>query len=742
MRYIPTTPRSIVEIRAELDKVAQAIDTVLHRDGDEPNMMLADLDMNGSRILNSPAPVHPNDLVRLQDLVEGNVNAGVIPSLQPRQTGDGTTVVFDTPSSSLAFAESFFVTVDGEYKRPYTAFTIGNDGRLTFTTPPVDGSDVDITWFAPNVVDFNYERPYVFDTVADMKTNAVGVPAGSLVRTKGYFAEGDGGGNTGIIREGTHTEDGGSIISITTNLYAEMDISDGVTLAQFGGFDGDSITTSLQNALNVSPKVTLGKNESYTSGPIQISNSVELDMNGSTLSKEPSSASIDWLLSVAEDASDITIRNGILVGDSLTHLNGVGEGVHNIYLFPGADNIKIIDIESNEAFGDGLYTGDFIANKPVTNVDIIRYRSKRCRRQGISITSGINVNIIDCVIEDVSDDFSPWPLPNGPWAGIDIEPNSPASDVSNIVIRNLTTLRCKGAGVAWFLPVWARGLNRTVYLNFSLINHKDIGSREGADITLGSIGGSTSSGGGPDARILGKAEIVRPQYENNRQSGLKVRHWTNEAGVLTGNCQLDIIEPVISNWARDQLSDPKDSSALVLLNADISGNDYGSFAGVNIVRPRAVNVSNLPTSAQFIYGTNEVAGRGLRNCLISEPFDSNLAIRLLQTSDIKLVSSGNFSSALGQNSVLGYEGWLTSNALQNDSSVTQILVGRAFAGHECIVQNAGTTLTLAQDTGVSLRDNNGAGISTITMNSSGAQVKLRWITATVVLAEKLYGNVT
>lgn len=53
MRYVPTSPRSVPEIRAELDKIAASIDTMLDREGSAPNEMEAALDMNGYPILNA-----------------------------------------------------------------------------------------------------------------------------------------------------------------------------------------------------------------------------------------------------------------------------------------------------------------------------------------------------------------------------------------------------------------------------------------------------------------------------------------------------------------------------------------------------------------------------------------------------------------------------------------------------------------------------------------------------------------
>ena len=44
-----------------------ALDNTVSRDGTSPNVMNSDFDMNSHRILNLPAPIYPNDVVRLQD---------------------------------------------------------------------------------------------------------------------------------------------------------------------------------------------------------------------------------------------------------------------------------------------------------------------------------------------------------------------------------------------------------------------------------------------------------------------------------------------------------------------------------------------------------------------------------------------------------------------------------------------------------------------------------------------------
>ena len=50
--YTPSTPNNFLAVRAELDKIAVAIESQLDREGCSPNFMKAELDMNGFAILN------------------------------------------------------------------------------------------------------------------------------------------------------------------------------------------------------------------------------------------------------------------------------------------------------------------------------------------------------------------------------------------------------------------------------------------------------------------------------------------------------------------------------------------------------------------------------------------------------------------------------------------------------------------------------------------------------------------
>ena len=123
----------------------------------QPNgevFILNDLDMqNVYNVINIRDPQLDGDAVNLRHLNQELANAdfqGVVPLIQPRQQGDGVTTVFNTPTAVKRQEQSFFVNVDGIGQRPYTDYTIGTDGSMTFDEAPPKGADIDITLFEPN----------------------------------------------------------------------------------------------------------------------------------------------------------------------------------------------------------------------------------------------------------------------------------------------------------------------------------------------------------------------------------------------------------------------------------------------------------------------------------------------------------------------------------------------------------------------------------------------------------------
>ncbi len=60
-------------INSNMDRIKEAINKTVFRDGTVPNSMEADLDLNGNRILNLPEPVHQNEPVRKRDVSDATI---------------------------------------------------------------------------------------------------------------------------------------------------------------------------------------------------------------------------------------------------------------------------------------------------------------------------------------------------------------------------------------------------------------------------------------------------------------------------------------------------------------------------------------------------------------------------------------------------------------------------------------------------------------------------------------------
>lgn len=120
------------------------------------NQMDQALDMNSNEIINTRVSDDPTSLVT-KEYVDALFNAidgaeGVVPIIEPRQQGDGVTILFNSPATGQAPAASFFIQIDGITQRPITDFNATGAGKIQFTEAPPLFSDVDITWFEPAVI--------------------------------------------------------------------------------------------------------------------------------------------------------------------------------------------------------------------------------------------------------------------------------------------------------------------------------------------------------------------------------------------------------------------------------------------------------------------------------------------------------------------------------------------------------------------------------------------------------------
>lgn len=122
-------------------------------------------------------------------------------------------------------------------------------------------------------------------------------------------------------------------------------------------------------------------------------------------------------------AQDYKIIFPNLEGDKLTHIGTTGEWGHLLNIMDSKNGF-IFKPKLKYAWGDGLYIGRKSASEfdyDPTNISVIEPEIDGCRRNGYSLTSGININVIKPRIKRIGD----YDGVAGTWpkACIDVEPN-------------------------------------------------------------------------------------------------------------------------------------------------------------------------------------------------------------------------------------------------------------------------------------------------------------------------------
>ena len=123
---------------------------------------------------------------------------------------------------------------------------------------------------------------------------------------------------------------------------------------------------------------------------------------------------------------NITLERPVCIGERPLHEGNTGEWGHGIAVHD-CKNITIIDARVEETWGDGIYIGlpyDESFQYKNDNIKIIRPIIKHCSRNGISITSSLDVLVDSAYIYKVDR--------TAPTAGIDIEPEY--SDASGVFL--------------------------------------------------------------------------------------------------------------------------------------------------------------------------------------------------------------------------------------------------------------------------------------------------------------------
>ena len=172
-------------------------------------------------------------------------------------------------------------------------------------------------------------------------------------------------------------------------------------------------------------------------GTIEIKSGVTLDMNGSTIQCLPN-ASHQYNILFARQADHISIKNGTIRGDCLSHTGASGEWGYGIEL-QGVSNFLLENLECSYCWGDGI---DIQVSDDGDGVESSRTTQSGHCREGIinnvychdNLRQGMSVQgVIGLIVRNSRFSFSKG---KNPQSGVDIEPYTSKNIVAHVYFDN------------------------------------------------------------------------------------------------------------------------------------------------------------------------------------------------------------------------------------------------------------------------------------------------------------------
>ncbi len=219
----------------------------------------------------------------------------------------------------------------------------------------------------------------------------------------------------------------------------EQKFGEFISIADFG-------MTANDNAQNVALRAALlagvGKRLYFNEGTylldstlaesVKVPSNSHLIFHPNCILKGIPNASTDYRVLWLENASNITIEGGTILGDKGEHLGTTGEGGHSLGIY-NCNNIRVYSSTLNDAWGVGLAlveVNDFYGE----NITCHNGRQNSC-----AVVSGKNIKFVNPRFTGASG--------TAPAAGIDIEPNNTGDTITNVQLINPYTADNEGVGI-------------------------------------------------------------------------------------------------------------------------------------------------------------------------------------------------------------------------------------------------------------------------------------------------------
>jgi hypothetical protein len=221
-------------------------------------------------------------------------------------------------------------------------------------------------------------------------------------------------------------------------------------------YNSEDVTAGIQNAINSGAKKIIipymGKDSIWISGPLLIKDrdNLEIVLEPGVILESKSGKFDDKTTAfmTLNNCQNIKISGYNAEIRMLKHeYSDIGQWRHGISIL-SSDSIEILGLKISSTGGDGIYIG---SNREsinyCSNIVIQDVIADKNARNGISVISCRNLLIENCEILNTGKGNRPNNASNGPWAGIDLEPNFEYELLENIEINNCRLKQNRGAGI-------------------------------------------------------------------------------------------------------------------------------------------------------------------------------------------------------------------------------------------------------------------------------------------------------
>ena len=287
-----------------------------------------------------------------------------------------------------------------------------------------------------SMIDIKANSEVIIDRVIDMEGTKVILPEQVTLYFKkgGCLKNGELVGNKAKIVGHKHAIFDNVTISgvwdiryISTDMFCDLtEVNSLKNVVALASPDVENVLTIMPGHYKVAAKSVTDRRV------LPIPSNTEVIMNG-VVTMEP-----NWLAEydvfTIEGDNVFFHGNGTVRGDKFTHIGekyewGMGISVLN------SNNVRIYDVRVEQCWGDCIFIDGNSQNVHICNCIL-----DHGRRQGISVISGNDIVIENCLITNVGG--------TPPQCAIDVEPDENKT-VGSVIIRNITVTGCVGGIMSW-----------------------------------------------------------------------------------------------------------------------------------------------------------------------------------------------------------------------------------------------------------------------------------------------------